>query len=43
MPSTFHGTPIPNHDLEIINCMDIEIDLLGNVVMNKIMAAATIN
>jgi hypothetical protein len=36
-PSTFHGTPIDNHDLEIINWMDITIEFSGNVALNKIM------
>jgi hypothetical protein len=43
MPSTFHGPAIGNHDLEIIDCTDIEISFLGNVVMNKIMGTSTIN
>jgi hypothetical protein len=43
MPSTFHGPTIGNNDLEIIDCMDIEISFLGNVAMNKIMGASTIN
>ena len=43
MPSTFHGTTIGNHDLEIIDDMDVEMSFLGNAAMNKIMGAATIN
>jgi hypothetical protein len=43
MPSTLHGPTIGNHDLEIIDCTDIEISFLGNAVMNKIMGASTIN
>jgi hypothetical protein len=43
MPSTFHGPTIGNHDLEIIDFIDIAISFLGNVTMNKIMGASTIN
>jgi hypothetical protein len=43
MPSTFHGTTIGNHDLEIIDGMDVAMSFLGNVTMNKIMGATTIN
>jgi hypothetical protein len=43
MPSTFHGTTIGNHDLEIIDSMDVAISFLGNAVVNKIMGATTIN
>jgi hypothetical protein len=43
MPSTFHGTTIGNHDLEIIDGMDVAMSFLGNAAMNKIMGAATIN
>jgi hypothetical protein len=43
MPSTFHGTTIGNHDLEIIDDMDVAMTFLRNAVMNKIMGAATIN
>ena len=42
-PSTFHGTTIRNHDLEIINGMDVAMSFLGNAMMNKIMGVATIN
>jgi hypothetical protein len=42
-PSTFHGIPICNHDLEIINWTDIEIEFLGNATMNKIMGSSTVN
>ena len=41
--STFHGTTIGNHDLEIIDSMDVEMSFLGNAARNKIMGAATIN
>jgi hypothetical protein len=43
MPSTFHGATIGNHDLEIIDDMDVAMSFLGNAVMNKIMGASTIN
>jgi hypothetical protein len=43
MPSTFHGTTIGNHDLEIIDGMDVAMSFLGNATMNKIMGAATMN
>ena len=43
MPSTFHGTTIGNHELEIIDGMDVAMSFLGNAAMNKIMGAATIN
>jgi hypothetical protein len=43
IPSTFHGTTIGNHDLEIIDGMDVAMSFLGNATMNKIMGAATIN
>ena len=43
MPSTFHGTTIGNHDLEIIDDMDVAMSFLGNVEMNKIMGVSTIN
>jgi hypothetical protein len=42
-PSTFHGTTIDNHDLEIIDDMDVAMSFLGNAAMNKIMGATTIN
>ena len=42
-PSTFHETTIGNHDLEIIDGMDATMSFLGNVAMNKIMGASTIN
>ena len=42
-PSTFHGTTIGNHDLEIIDGMDVAMSFLGNVAMNKIMGVFTIN
>jgi hypothetical protein len=43
MPSTFHGATIGNHDLEIIDGMDVAMSFLGNAAMNKIMGASTIN
>jgi hypothetical protein len=43
MPSTFHGTTIGNHDLEIVDGMDVAMSFLGNAVMNKIMGSSTIN
>jgi hypothetical protein len=43
MPSAFHGPAIGNHDLKINYCTDITISFLGNVVMNKIIGASTIN
>ena len=42
-PSTFHGATIDNRDLEIINIMEVTMIFLGNVVMNNIMGASTIN
>jgi hypothetical protein len=42
-PSTFHGTNIDNHDLEIVDDMDVAMSFLGNAVMYKIMGASTIN
>jgi hypothetical protein len=42
-PSTFHGTTIGNHNLEIFYGMDVAMSFLGNAVMNKIMGASTIN
>jgi hypothetical protein len=41
--STFHGPSIGNHDLKIIDCMDITIDFFENVAMNKIMGDTTVN
>jgi hypothetical protein len=43
MPSTFHGPSIGYHDLKMIDDTYIEISLLGNVAMNKIMGASTVN
>ena len=43
MPSTFYGTTIGNYDLEIVDSMDVALSFLGNVAMNKIMGASTIN
>ena len=42
-PSTFHGTSIGNHDLKIVDNMDIEHGLLINVVMNKIVDVSTVD
>jgi hypothetical protein len=42
-PTTFHRTTIGNHDLEIVDSMDVAMGFLGNAAMNKIMGAATIN
>jgi hypothetical protein len=42
-PSTFHGTTIDNHDLEIVDNMDVAMSFLGNAVMDKIMGDSTIN
>jgi hypothetical protein len=43
MPSTFHETPIENHDLKIVERKYITIDLLGNVVINEIMISSTVD
>jgi hypothetical protein len=42
-PTTFHRATIGNHDLEIIDSMDVTMGFLGNAAMNKIVGAATIN
>jgi hypothetical protein len=42
-PSTFHGSTIGNHDLEILDGMDVAMSFLGNAAMNKIMGDSTIN
>jgi hypothetical protein len=42
-PSTFHGTTIGNHNLEIVDGMDVAMGFLGNATMNKIMGTSTIN
>jgi hypothetical protein len=42
-PTTFHRTTIGNHDLEIVYSMDVAMGFLGNMAMNKIVGAATIN
>jgi hypothetical protein len=34
---------LSNHDLEIIDNMDIAMGFLGDAAMNKIVGAATIN
>jgi hypothetical protein len=43
MPPKFHGTAIYNHDLKIVDYMDIAHGLLSNVVMDEIMGVATVN
>jgi hypothetical protein len=43
VPTTFHRTTIGNHDLEIVDNMDVAMGFLGNAEMNKIVGAATIN
>jgi hypothetical protein len=43
MTPTFHGTTISNHDLKIIDYMDITQGLLSNVMMNKIMGVSTVD
>jgi hypothetical protein len=43
VPATFHRTTIGNHDLEIVDSMDVAMGFLGNAMMNKIVGAATIN
>jgi hypothetical protein len=40
---TFHGTTIGNHDLKIIDDIDVIINFLGTVMMNKVMGATTIH
>jgi hypothetical protein len=40
---TFHGIFIRNHDLKIVDYMDITHGLLRNEVMNKIMGSTTID
>jgi hypothetical protein len=42
-PTIFHGTTISYHYLKIFDDMNITIDYLGNVAMNKIMGASTVN
>jgi hypothetical protein len=42
-PATFHRTTIGNHDLEIVDIMDVAMGFLGNAAMNKIVGAPTIN
>jgi hypothetical protein len=43
MPPTFHGPAIGNHDLKIIDGMDMTISFFGNAVMKKLMGASTVN
>jgi hypothetical protein len=40
---TFHGTTIRNHDLKIIDGIDVTIDFLGNKAMNKVMGATIVH
>jgi hypothetical protein len=42
-PTIFHRTTIGNHDLEIVDSMDVAMGFLGNAAMNKIVVVATIN
>jgi hypothetical protein len=42
-PATFHRTTIGDHDLEIVDKMDVAMGFLGNAAMNKIVGAATVN
>ena len=42
-PATFHRITIGNHDLEIVDSMDVAMGFLGNAAMNKIVGATTIN
>jgi hypothetical protein len=42
-PPTFHGTSIGNHDLKIVDCMDITMGFLSNATVNEIMSATTVN
>jgi hypothetical protein len=41
--ATFHRTTIHNHDLGIIDSMDVAMGFLDDGAMNKIVGAATIN
>jgi hypothetical protein len=43
MTPTFHGTSISNHDLKVIDGMDIAMGLLRNSSMNKVMGVSTID
>jgi hypothetical protein len=43
VPTTFHRSTIGNHDLEIVDSMDVAMGFLGNAAMNKIMGSSTIN
>jgi len=43
MLSIFHGATIGNHDLKIVDCIDIEVDFLVKTLINKIMGDTTIN
>jgi hypothetical protein len=43
LSSTFHGTTIGNHDLKIIDGIDVTIDFLSNEAMNKFMGSTTIH
>jgi len=39
----FHGITIINHDLEVIDNMDIEKGILSNLGMNKIMGVLIVD
>jgi hypothetical protein len=41
--TTFHGTTIGNHDLKIVDDIDIEIDFLAQATMDRIMGVVTVN
>jgi hypothetical protein len=43
MTPTFHGTSISNHDLKVVDCMDIEMGLLRNSTVNKVMGVSTVD
>jgi hypothetical protein len=42
-PTTFHGPTIGYHDLKLFDSTNIAIGFLGNVAVNKIMGASTVN
>jgi len=39
----FHGSSIKNHDLKVIDNMDIEMGLLSNASMNKFIGVSFID
>ena len=41
--ATFHRATIRNHDLEIVDSVDVAMGFLGKATMNKIVGATTIN